>query len=434
MFRFFGVFWMKRYNVIVIGGGFAGVGAALASAREGKKVLLVEQSGALGGAAINSLVMPYMPFYTKSLNEKGEVERKFLTRGIFTEINKRLAHSNKYNVIDDFADFDSEYLKIILDRMMNEYGVDVLLHTTLCDVVKSAKKITAVEVVSVAGKTVIEADAFVDATGDANLSAFAGCEFNLGRPEDNLCQPMTLCFRVANVCYKEFAKEKPEMIKLYREYQADGRIKNPRENILTFKPLVDNIVHFNSTRIVKLNPTNPFDLTKAEMQAREQMLELFNFLKDNFSSFKNAQIAFSASSIGVRESRMVKGEHILTCDEILKTTKFDSAIAAGNYDIDIHNPEGSGTHHFFFKPGEYYTIPYGSIVAKDCDNLLVAGRCISCDHETQASIRIMPICCSTGEAAGVAAALLSERGGTAKDLDVKIIQEILVKNGAFIGD
>lgn len=133
MFRFFGVFWMKRYNVIVIGGGFAGVGAALASAREGKKVLLVEQSGALGGAAINSLVMPYMPFYTKSLNEKGEVERKFLTRGIFAEINKRLAHSNKYNVIDDFADFDSEYLKIILDRMMNEYGVDVLLHTMLCD-------------------------------------------------------------------------------------------------------------------------------------------------------------------------------------------------------------------------------------------------------------------------------------------------------------
>ena len=193
------------------------------------------------------------------------------------------------------------------------------------------------------------------------------------------------------------------------------------------------MVHFNSTRIVKLNPTDPFDLSRAEMEAREQM-ELFSFLKDNFSSFKNAQIAISASSIGVRESRMVKGEHCLTSEEILSTTKFDTAIAAGNYDIDIHNPEGAGTHHCFFKAGEYYTIPYGSIVAKDCYNLFVAGRCISCDHETQASIRIMPTCCSTGEAAGVAAALLSAKGGCAKELDVKKVQDILIKNGAFISD
>ncbi len=425
---------MEKYNVVVVGGGFAGIGAALAAARSGKKVLLIEQSGALGGAAINSLVMPYMPFYTNVMKENGKVERKFLTRGIFEEINKRLSVSNKYNVIDDFADFDSEYLKIILDRMMKEYGVDILFHTTLCDVDKTGRKINAIEVVSVAGKNKIEGDCFVDATGDGNLSVFAGCEFDLGRPQDSLCQPMTLCFRVSNVCYEDFIKQKPEILKLYREYQAEGKIKNPRENVLTFKPLIDNMVHFNSTRIVKLNPTDPFDLSCAEMEAREQMLELFNFLRDNFSSFKNAQIAISASSIGVRESRMVKGEHKLTCKEILATTKFDTAIAAGNYDIDIHNPEGGGTHHLFFKAGEYYTIPYGSIVAKDCDNLLVAGRCISCDHETQASIRIMPICCSTGEAAGVAAALLSEKGGAAKELDVKQIQKILVENGAFIGD
>lgn len=425
---------MQKYNVVVVGGGFAGAGAALAAAREGKKVLLVEQSGALGGAAVNSLVMPYMPFYTTVLKSDGTYERKFLTRGIFEEINKRLSISNKYNVVDDFANFDSEYLKIVLDRMMKEYGADVLFHTTLCDVEKTGRKINAVEVVSVAGKLKIEADCFVDATGDANLSAFAGCEFNLGREEDNLCQPMTLCFRVSNVCYEDFIKQKPEILKLYREYQAEGKIKNPRENVLTFKPLVDNMVHFNSTRIVKMNPTDPFDLSRAEIEAREQMLELFNFLRDNFSSFENAQIAISASSIGVRESRMVKGEYCLTSDEILSTKKFDTAIAAGNYDIDIHNPEGSGTSHFFFKAGEYYTIPYGSIVAKDCDNLFVAGRCISCDHETQASIRIMPICCSTGEAAGVAAALLSQNGGRAKDLNVKNVQDILIRNGAFIID
>ncbi len=425
---------MKKYDVIVVGGGMAGIGASLAAARQGADVLLLEQGGALGGAAVNSLVMPFMPYYTNVFNEKGEVERKLLTRGIFEEISKRLNDCNRYNIIDEFADFDSEYLKVVLDRMMCEYGVDVLFHSTVYDVVRCEREITAVKVSAVGGKYEFWAKSFIDCTGDANLCALSGCEFQLGREEDGLCQPMTLCFRVSNVCYEDFIAEKPEILKLYKKYREEGKIKNPRENVLTFKPLVDNMVHFNSTRIVMLNPTDPFELSRAEMQAREQMLELFTFLKENFKSFSNAQIAISAASIGVRESRMVKGEYTLTCEEILDTVKFDDAIAAGNYDIDIHNPEGSGTHHLFFKAGQYYTIPYGSLVVRDADNLLVAGRCISCDHRTQASIRTMPICCSTGEAAGVAAALLSKQGGCARDVNVKEIQEILINNGAFIKD
>lgn len=422
---------MRKYDVIVVGGGFAGIGAAVAAAKEGRSTLLIEQAGALGGAAVNNLVMPFMPYYTNILKDDGTLERKFLSRGIFEEISKLLKNADMYYVINDYANFDGEYLKIILDRLMKKYGVDVLLHATVSDVRKTGENISAVEVVSVAGKWEFFADAFVDATGDANLSFFAGASFRLGRPEDNLCQPMTLCFRVANVNWDEFVADKPAILKLYREYQAEGKIKNPRENVLTFKPIVENMIHFNSTRIVKLDPTDPFDLTKAEREGREQMFELFNFIKENFPSFKNAQIAISAASVGVRESRMVLGEYTLTVEDLLETKKFPDAVAAGNYDIDIHSPTGGGTHHHFFPAGVHYTIPYRSLVVKGIGNLLVAGRCISCTHEAQASIRTMPICCTTGEAAGVAAALVSEKGIAARNVDVRELQTILKKNNVF---
>lgn len=422
---------MGKYDVIVVGGGFAGVGAAIAAARENRRVLLIEQSGALGGAATNSLVMPYMPYYTNILKEDGNVERKFLSRGIFEEINKFLDEVDRFHVINDYANFDGEYLKITLDRLMKKYGIDVLFHTTVYDVLRKDKKITGVEIVSVAGKTTVYADCFVDATGDANLVAYSGCGFKLGRPEDSLCQPMTLCFRVVNINYDEFLAQKQDILKLYREYQAQGKIKNPRENVLTFKSLIDGMLHFNSTRIVMLNPTDPFDLSRAEVEAREQMFELFGFLKENFSSFRNAQIAHSAASIGIRESRMAEGEYTLTVDDLLALTKFEDAVAAGNYDIDIHSPTGGGTHHHFFPAGVYYTIPYRSLVVKGVDNLLVAGRCISCTHEAQASIRTMPTCCTTGEAAGVAAALISKHKVAAKNVEIKELQKILKENNVF---
>lgn len=424
---------MKKYDVIVAGGGFSGVAAAIAASREGSRVLLIEKSGALGGAANNMLVMPYMPYTTRMKSEDGSMQTVALVRGLFEEINKHLYDAGKLE--DDWSDkigiFDDEYLKIVLDRMVIESGVELLLHTTLTDVKTTGRKIESIEISTVAGKMEFEADYFIDATGDANLSALAGCEFNLGRPEDNLCQPMTLCFRVINVDRDALRQENPQLQALYRKYREEGKIKNPRENVLMFKPIADNTIHFNSTRVARLDPTNPFDLTRAQIEAREQMLELFTFLKQNFKAFSNADIISSAATIGVRESRMVVGEHCLTVEELLSTTKFDDAIAAGNYDIDIHNPEGTGTHHKFFPEGVYYTVPYRSLVARDKDNLLVAGRCISCEHEAQASIRIMPICCALGEAAGVAAAVLTNSRTAARDIDIKKVQSILKQNGAF---
>ena len=186
--------------------------------------------------------------------------------------------------------------------------------------------------------------------------------------------------------------------------------------------------------MVKLDPTDPFALSRAEVEGRAQMVELADFLKSNFDICKNLRIVSSAPEIGVRESRMVTGEHLLTGRELVDTVKFPDAIAAGNYEIDIHNPEGSGTSHYYFPAGEYYTIPYRSLVARDADNLLVAGRCISCDHEAQASIRIMPICCATGQAAGTAAALCAGSDKALRDADISLLREALIKQGAFLGD
>lgn len=411
-----------KFDVIVAGGGFAGVGAAVAAARQGCSVLLVEQSGALGGAASNCLVMPFMPYWTEIGGEK-----TYLVRGIFREIVDRMGALGT----PGDSIFHEAYLRVVLDELMRESGAQTLFHATITGVKREGGKLRSVSVATVGGTLELEGDVFVDATGDANLTALSGAGFSLGREADNLCQPMTLCFRVSNVSKAEFAKQNQEIQAKYKAAQANGAIKNPREDILWFTTFDPNVIHFNSTRVVKLDPTDAFALSRAETEARAQMLELFLFLKKNFACFENAEIVSSATSIGVRESRMAEGEHRLTGKELVGTVKFPDAVAAGNYDIDIHNPEGSGTSHYYFPAGQYYTIPYRSLVVKAIDNLLVAGRCIACDHEAQASIRIMPICCATGEAAGVGAAV-SVRGKTAaKDADIGEIQRILRENGAF---
>ena len=142
----------------------------------------------------------------------------------------------------------------------------------------------------------------------------------------------------------------------------------------------------------------------------------------------------TAPEIGVRESRMIEARHVLTQEELKGAVKFDDAIAAGNYDIDIHSPDGSGTSHYYFPAGVYYTIPYRSLLPKDLDNLLVAGRCIGATHEAQASVRIMPICSCTGEAAGIAAAIAKEDGISVADADAQKIRARLREVGAFVGE
>ncbi len=419
---------MKKYDLAVLGGGFAGAAAAISAARAGLAVLLVEKANCLGGAAVNSLVNPFMPNYTKTPDHH-VMEKHSLSQGIFLEIVEELRRLGAAEGNPPFV-FHEEYLKIVLNRMALASKVDLLFHSYLTDAHTEEGRIRSVTVVNKSGKQQITADYFIDATGDADLAVLAGCPFRLGREGDGLCQPMTLCFRVANVDIEKYHKARPMINGLYQQMREQGKIKNIREDVLIFSNLIGGVLHFNSTRVVKHNPVDAFDLTRAEIDAREQVLELFTFMKENIDGFQNSDLLMTAPEIGVRESRMIDGEYVLTGEDLVACTRFDDSIALGNYDIDIHNPEGSGTSHYYFPQGKYYTIPYRSLVPQGVDNLLVAGRCISATHEAQASIRIMPIVCCLGEAAGTAAGVAAQDGSKFKLVDVKKVQQRLREHGA----
>ena len=417
---------MKKYNLIVVGGGLSGICASVAASRAGLDVLLIEKSGVLGGALSNSMVFPFMPIWTMDPQTR---QKKYLSGGIFKEIINRQDDPCSET---DVLNFNPELIKIFLDKIVSEANVDVLFHTVLYDVVKEDRTIKSIKVIAGSEKLSFDADYFIDTTGDGNLFYMAGCDYQLGRESDNLCQPMTTCFRMSGIDMDIFRTDIGKVQRLYKEKQKNGEISNPRENILYFDKIGQGTLHFNTTRVIKLNPTDPFDVSKAEMIAREQIYEIVNFLKEASPAFKNSRIMSIASDIGVRESRKLRGEHILTGDELINCTKFDDGIALGNYDLDIHNPSGTGTSHHYFKPGEYYSIPYRSLLPKEFDNLLVAGRCLSATHEAQASVRTMPICACMGEAAGLAVAVATQTNTNTHTLDINTLREKLRSNGAIL--
>ena len=419
---------MKHYDIIVVGGGFAGVSAAIASARAGKAVLLIEKYNCLGGAAAYDLVNPFMPYWTRKKETK---EKIYLSRGLFSEIVARLKEMNGFSENSEQR-FNEEILKLVLNRMALESGVELLFQTNVIGVQKHGKKILSLQIFNVGGQAEVSADYYIDATGDANLSMLCGYDFHLGRKSDNLCQPMTLCFRLGGVDMEKYKEIKPTITPLYKKLRAEGKISNPREDVLVFYTVAKDILHFNSTRVIKLNPTDAEEVTKAEIMAREQVFELIDFLKTNFDAFQDAILLSTGIQIGVRESRMVDGLYTLTQEDLLACTKFEDGIAACNYDIDIHSPDGSGTSHYYFPEEAYYTIPYRCLVPKDSENVLVAGRCVSATHEAQASLRIMPTCSNLGEAAGLAAALACETGVNVGEIDTKILRERLRVCGALV--
>ena len=415
---------MKKYDLAVIGGGFAGVAAALAAARAGAKVLIVEKSNCLGGAAVNCLVNPFMPYSTKI-----DGKRVDLSAGIFKEIHDRLEHHNAMNK----ESFLEEELKYILNEMVAEANIDLLFHAYIFKVEKCDEHIASIVVATKSGEMQIEANYFIDATGDAQLAYLAGCPTVLGRESDHLCQPMTLCFRLGNVDVEKFYKSRERLKIAHAQSLAAGELINPREDILVFKTPIHNVLHFNTTRVARKNPTSPEEVTEAEVLARRQVYEIYEFMKKHADGLENSFLMMTAAEIGVRESRMIVGDYVLTEQDCRNCVKFDDGIAACNYDIDIHNPEGTGTSHYYFPAGEYYTIPYRSLIPKSAENLLVAGRCISSDHGAQASYRIMPVVCCIGEAAGSAVGLAAKQNCTVREIDVKELQNELKSNRAYIG-
>jgi len=410
-------------EILVAGGGPAGLSAAVASARNGADTLLVERYGFVGGMATAGLVNPYMTYWA------GEEQ---IIHGIHQEIIDRLSALGAYGKGCRTA-FDPEAWKFVADRMCEEAGVRVLFHTFLMDATLEDSHIISVGLCGKSGKETATARIYIDATGDADLAFLAGAQTCKGREEDGLTQPMTLNFRVCNVDTERIPSAE-ERNRIFQKAKAEGRLTCPRENILMFPTTRNGEVHFNQTRITRVDGTSSEDLSRAEIEGRRQAWEFLEFLRRDVPGFEEAEILVSGPQVGVRETRRVVGEYVLTREDILGARKFDDCIARGSYSIDIHNPTGEGTIIERLKPGESYDIPYRCLVPLGIENLLVAGRPISATHEAHSSIRIMPICIATGQAAGTAAALCSKINVQPRRLDVRLLQSVLREQGANLGN
>lgn len=416
---------MKKAKILVCGGGPAGCAAAVSAARISSKVLLVERYGFLGGMGTAGLVHPWMGYYA------GE---KQVVGGFFQEIVKEL---KKYNAFKDSEHlgikhhcFDSEILKFILLKSLISAKVKILFHTFIVGAKVKGRRIKSIILQSKSGEEEIGADIFIDATGDGDVAFYAGAEYDKGRA-DGLMQPMTLHFRMAGVKVKRMPSRE-KINEIYIKAKKRGWLRNPRENLLWFDTIQNNVIHFNTTRVIKVDGTNRDDLTRAEISARFQTMELVEFLRKNIPGFENSYLLVTAPQVGVRETRRIKGEYTLTYEDIFRGKEFEDVIALGCWGIDIHSPKGEGT---VFKPlpyGHYYQIPYRCLLPKKIENLIVAGRPISATYEAHSSTRIQTTCYATGQAAGVAAALAVKNKKNPKKINIKALQRHLIKQKAIL--
>jgi len=412
---------ISEHDVIVAGGGTAGIAAAVAAARNGADTILIERYGFLGGTMTAGLVNPFMTFHAG---------KEQIIKGIFQEIIDRLKDTGGYD--EKTKAFDSEIMKLVLDQMIKEADVKLLLHTYITDALVTKENIIkGIEAYNKSGRQVVLGKVIIDATGDGDVAVMAGAPYEKGREEDGLTQPMTLNFRMGGVDVERMPSRE-KINKLFEEAKAKGEIKIPRENVLYFPTTRRGEIHFNTTRIVKVDGTKADDLTYAEIEGRRQMAELIKFLKEKVPGFENAYLLMSAVQVGVRETRRIIGEYVLTGEDVIKARKFSDVIARGSYPIDIHSPTGEGTVIKKLPPGESYDIPYRCIVPKKVENLLIAGRCISCTHEAQAAIRVIPIVVAIGQAAGTAAALAAKLHASRREMNVPLLQEALKKQGGIL--
>jgi len=409
-------------QVIVSGGGPAGLAASVAASRQGVETLLIERYGFLGGMATAGLVNPFMPWH---------VNGSPLVAGIFEEMQRRMKAMHGFGGEREPAAIDPEVFKVVADEICRDAQVRVRLHTLATGVTREGSAIASIRTESKSGTEDWTADVYVDCTGDADLAFRAGVPCDHGRDEDQLAQPMTLNFRMAGVDI-EHMPSRQEINRLFDQGKAEGRLHQPRENVLFFYTTRPGVVHFNTTRVTGLSGADADDLTAAEIEARRQAHELAHFLVARVPGFERAYLEQSGAQIGVRESRRIRGDYALTGDDVVNARKFPDAIARSNYPIDIHNPAGSGTVIEEVPAGDYYEIPYRCLLPVGMDNLLVAGRCASATHEGQSSLRVMPQCFAMGQAAGVAAAMAVRDGISPRQVDAEELRRALRKQGQIV--
>lgn len=432
---------IDEVDVLVIGGGPAGIGAAIGSARCGISTMLVEALGSFGGMWTNGLVITLAGF-NNWLKPYQRVVNGVMGKWISLAEMKNGAENNRSWVLNS----DPEIMKLIADEMLLGNGVKCLLHTWMADVIISEDYIKGVLVENVDGRAAIMAKVIVDCTGNGDVFARADESYTIS-PE---LQPMTLPFFLAEVDPKGKIGFEEELIipigpepgflgdsvlanftsrrrdiyinrEKLKEASLQGRL--PVFGGPWFGGLRVNYPWVNTTRVYG-SAINARELTIAEIEARKNVHELVEFYRKECEGFQNSWVMQTASTIGIRETRRLNGVYTLTREDVQKCQKFDDSIALGVWPIDVHPPKGQTGMHDMYVPLPYQ-IPYRVLLPKRIENLIVGGRCISTDREAMGSIRVGATCGAIGHAAGIAAALSVKLKTGPRKLHYKEIQKVL---------
>jgi FAD-dependent oxidoreductase family protein len=438
--------------VLVVGAGGAGVTAALASARHGAQTMLVEQQSFPGG---NSAILPWLGFHSRDYRQ--------VVKGYPAEFAAALQAAGEASpirldpVLGSAVTMNAHAWRLLAMRLLAQADVRVLFGQTVVEVRRSADRIEHVVVQTKSGRRSISADVFIDASGDGDMAALAGVPWEKGRTGDGKVQAPTLVFRLSGIDRPAFVAGAQrlgthrELLDNFPDVKARLLARLPDEPVITFGGfhelfnqarrergldvptsrmigVLDHRSHFHavSTKVTTFDPADADLLAAAYEDAYAQVQPLLEFFRGYVPGFERAELAEIAPMLGIRESRRVMGDYVLTEADVRRGAVFDDVVAMGGYHIDIHRPDGTWVESRSVRP---YDIPYRSLIASTVANLLVAGKCFSAASAAIASTRVIPVCMAQGQAAGTAAALAAP-GGQVRDVKTGVLQDRLVADGA----
>ena len=423
-----------KYNpdIVIAGGGIAGVVSAISAAENNIKILIIEKNSFLGGTS-TSTMLGEMNATSKNgenyLSQTGQriIEELIKEKAALSYRNEPMT-SNPLIKVDRIR-YNSEYLKIILDRLVKKSGVQVLFKSYITDVKLLSTNNIETTVNTNFEKIVINSKLLIDATGNAECFYLLNDKTIINKKEDN--QPASLIFRIGGIDLKKFRKiDIKEINNIIKKGYTKGILPG---KILALSEIPGtNEVTVNATRSTNVDHESIRDISRSLMENREQIYQIVAFIKKNLDGCNNAYLSAIGSEIGIRDRRRIAGQYELTGKDIIKGNKFSDAIAVGTYPVDLHKNKDGAIQFIEIEQDEAYTIPYRSLIGKKISNLITSGKCISADNISFGSIRVIGTVMNIAEAAGTAANLAIKQNKNFHEIDVSLLQNVLRKKGMKI--